>query len=86
MNTSRFTLRQLEYFIAVAETGSLSGAAERCNVSQAGLSVAITELERGLRLTLLTRRRAKGVSLTEAGQQLLILNPPIELPLAGVSN
>lgn len=66
-----FTLRQVEYFVAVAETGRLNAAAARCHVSQAGIALAMTELERHLGVQLLVRRKAKGVMLTPAGQRLL---------------
>lgn len=66
-----FSLRQLEYFVAVASTGSMSAAAVRCHASQAGISTAIADLERRLGVQLLVRRRAKGVFLTEAGTRIL---------------
>lgn len=68
----RFSLRQLEFFVAVADAGSVSSAAERCGASQAGVSLAIRDLERHLGVQLLVRRRAKGAALTEAGSQVLL--------------
>ncbi|MBU3063179.1 LysR family transcriptional regulator [Nocardia sp. NEAU-G5] len=68
---ANFSLRQLEYFVAVADTGSMSAAAVRCHASQASISTAIADLERRLGARLLVRRRAKGVSLTEAGGRIL---------------
>lgn len=65
------TLRQLEYFVAVAETQSITEAAERSHVSQAAVSLAITELEKLLGVTLTIRRRAKGVTLTAEGRLML---------------
>lgn len=65
------SLRQLEYFIAVADTGSMSAAAVRCHASKAGVSTAITDLERRLGVQLLVRRRSKGVFLTEAGNRIV---------------
>ncbi|MFD0649106.1 LysR family transcriptional regulator [Streptomyces malaysiensis subsp. malaysiensis] len=41
-------LRQIEYFVAVAEESSFTRAAERSQVSQSGLSAAIRSLEREL--------------------------------------
>jgi DNA-binding transcriptional LysR family regulator len=41
-------VRQLEFFVAVAEEGSFTRAAERSFVSQPGLSVSIRSLEREL--------------------------------------
>lgn len=62
------TLRQLEYFAAIAETGSVTAAAARCNVSQAAVSLALAQLERVVGATLAIRRRGKGVALTTEGQ------------------
>ncbi|MEV7731749.1 LysR family transcriptional regulator [Streptomyces sp. NPDC088921] len=67
----RYTLRQLEFFVAVADAGSVSGAAEACGASQAGVSLAIRDLERHLGVQLLVRRRAKGAALTDAGSKVL---------------
>ena len=68
-----FTIRQLQYFAAVAQTGMMSTAAARCHVSQSALSLAITELERSLGVKLLVRQRAKGAELTPAGARVLEL-------------
>jgi DNA-binding transcriptional LysR family regulator len=68
----RYTLRQLEYLLAVAEFGSVTGAASALHVSQSSLSSGISELERAMDLQLLVRHHAKGVSLTEAGERLLV--------------
>ncbi|QSE80485.1 LysR family transcriptional regulator [Rhodococcus koreensis] len=62
-----YTLRQMTYFKAVAESGSISGAADRLHVSPTALSAAITELERILKTQLMVRRKAHGVSLTPTG-------------------
>ena len=66
-----YTLRQLEYLVAVAEYGSVSGAAHALHVSQSTLSSGISEMERSLNLQLLVRHHAKGVSLTQAGERLI---------------
>lgn len=66
-----FTMNQLAAFVAVAEAGTLSGAAERLHVSASALSASVTELERALQTQLLHRRKAKGVSLTPAGELVL---------------
>jgi LysR family hydrogen peroxide-inducible transcriptional activator len=42
-----FTLRQLQYVVAVAETLSFRAAAERCHVAQPSLSAQLAQLERG---------------------------------------
>jgi len=67
----RYTLRQLEYFLAVAETGTLRAAAQRCHISQVGIGTALAELEKGLNVQLLIRRRAKGITITPEGRNLL---------------
>ncbi|SNR59119.1 LysR family transcriptional regulator [Blastococcus mobilis] len=66
-----FTMNQLAAFIAVAEAGTISAAAERLHVSPSALSAAVTELERSLQSELLRRRKAKGVSLTPTGEAVL---------------
>jgi DNA-binding transcriptional LysR family regulator len=65
---SRFTLRQLGYLLAVAETGSISAAAGRLHVTQTAVGSALTDLEHALGAQLLVRRRAHGAVLTPAGQ------------------
>lgn len=66
-----YTLRQLEYFVAVAESGSVTGAAQRVHLSQSAMSTALSDLERVLGVQLLVRHHARGVSLTAAGEDLL---------------
>lgn len=66
-----YTLRQLEYFVAVAEVGTVTGAAARIHLSQSALSTALSDLERTLDVQLLVRHHARGVTLTPAGDQLL---------------
>lgn len=66
-----FTLRQLEYFVAVASHGSITGAAAQCSVSPGAVSLGITELEAQLGHRLLTRSRSRGTTLTSEGQSLL---------------
>lgn len=63
-------IRQLRYFIAIAEEGSLSAAAQRVNVAQPSLSQHVLSLERDLEVKLL-ERSPRGVSLTKAGEVLL---------------
>jgi DNA-binding transcriptional LysR family regulator len=63
-------LRQLEYFVAIAEAGSLTQAAERLLVSQPSLSQQIRSLEAELGGALL-ERLPRGVRLTAAGHELL---------------
>jgi DNA-binding transcriptional LysR family regulator len=68
---SELNLRRLEYFVAAADVGTMSGAAQRLYVSQSAVSFGIAELERNLGVQLMVRSKAKGLALTEAGRQLL---------------
>lgn len=67
----RITLRQLEYFVAVGEAGSIALAADRVNVSSPSISAAIGQLEAEFGLPLFVRKHAQGLSLTQAGRQLM---------------
>jgi len=67
----RFTLRQLELFVAACETASITLASEREHISQSAASSAIAQLERALGAQLLVRPHAHGVTPTPAGRQLL---------------
>ena len=63
-------LRQLEYFVAVAEEQSFTRAAERVHISQSGVSAQIRQLERELGAELLDRT-ARTTTLTVAGKAAL---------------
>ena len=62
--------RQLQHFVAIVETGSISAAARRLYLAQPAISASIKKLENDLNAPLF-HRRERGVSLTEAGQQFL---------------
>lgn len=62
-------LKQLEYFVSVAELGSFSKAALVLDIAQPALSRQVRALEIELRETLLLRN-GRGVSLTEPGRRL----------------
>lgn len=64
------TLRQIRHFIAVAETGSISAAAQAVFISQSTLTGAIQQLEEEIGVSLFNRH-AKGMSLTHQGHQFL---------------
>ena len=63
-------LNQLGYFVALAESGSFTRAAEACHVSQPSLSQQIRKLEEESGQPLV-ERLARGVRLTEPGRVLL---------------
>ncbi len=63
-------LLQLRYFLSIADSGSITGAARALRVSQPTLTVAIQRLEEQLGTTLLLRGRS-GATLTQTGEELL---------------
>lgn len=69
-NPVRFTLRQLQYFVAAARAGQISLAAAESHVTQSAITSAIAELERVLG-TLLFERSRTGVALTYHGHLFL---------------
>ncbi len=66
----RPTLRQLEYLVAVAETGRVGVAADRLNVSQPSLSAQLAEVEADLGATLFLRGRG-GAKPTPVGEEVV---------------
>ena len=66
-----FTLRQLHYFVATCEAGSIALAAEREYISASAVSAAIAHLEEALGVQLFVRQHAQGVVPTNQGRALL---------------
>src|SRR5260370_7912155 len=64
----RFSLRQLEYAAAVAETLNFRKAAERCNVSQPSLSAQVARLEEAIGVRLFERDRRRGIVTPPRGE------------------
>ncbi|MBO9129445.1 LysR family transcriptional regulator [Bacillus sp. 165] len=64
-------IEQLEYIVKVAETGSISIAAQDLHVSQSGISQAITKLEEELGVKIFKRYRRLGAVPTEEGKTLI---------------
>ena len=77
-----FTLRQLQYFVAVCEQGTVSGAAQTLSISQSAVTEAIKELESDLGVGLF-ERHPRGLNITHKGHQFLRHATTI---LSGVSN
>ncbi|OIQ24477.1 MAG: LysR family transcriptional regulator [Alphaproteobacteria bacterium MedPE-SWcel] len=65
-----FTIRQLQYFVAVAENGSVSRASQSLAISQSAVTEAIKFLEEDLGVKLFTRH-SRGLSITHKGHQFL---------------
>lgn len=65
-----FTFRQLQYFVAVAEQGSVTRAAQNLSISQSSVTEAIKELEADLGVDLFDRH-PRGLSITHNGHQFL---------------
>ncbi|MBX3578462.1 MAG: LysR family transcriptional regulator [Rhizobiaceae bacterium] len=65
-----FTFRQLQYFVAVAERGTVSGAAQHLSISQSSVTEAIKELENDLGVELF-ERHPRGLAITHKGHQFL---------------
>jgi DNA-binding transcriptional LysR family regulator len=65
-----FTLRQLQYFVAVAEQGTVSRAAQNLSISQSAVTEAIKELEGDLGVELF-ERHPRGLNITHKGHQFL---------------
>lgn len=70
MDLSQVTLAQMRYAVAVEETQSFRIAAERCHISQSGLSMQIQKLE-DLLSTILFDRSKKPVMVTLEGQSAI---------------
>ncbi|WP_442579449.1 LysR substrate-binding domain-containing protein [Mesorhizobium sp. ASY16-5R] len=65
-----FTLRQLQFFVAVAEQGSVSRAAQNLSISQSSVTEAVKELEGDLGVELFDRH-PRGLTITHKGHQFL---------------
>lgn len=64
------TLKQIQHFVAIAETGQVSRAAQRCHVSQSSMTASLKALEDAVGAPLFSRHAA-GVRLTAAGIRFL---------------
>jgi DNA-binding transcriptional LysR family regulator len=67
----RLSMRKIACFVATADAGTVSAAAKQLSMSQARLSETLIDLERDIGMDLFVRHKARGVTLTHSGQQLL---------------
>src|SRR5471032_3236642 len=67
----RYSLRQLRYFVVTAEVLSFTAAAKLLHISQPSISTAVADLELSFGVQLFVRHHASGLSLTQAGRDLL---------------
>lgn len=68
---NNFSLKQLQYFAAIAEYGSFRQAAFRLNITQPTLSNQVGVMEKALKIQLFERTR-KGINTTPQGRELLL--------------
>ena len=71
VNLQDFSLKQLQYFAAVAEFGSFRQAAFRLEITQPTLSNQVAIMEKALKVQLFERTR-KGINTTPQGRELLL--------------
>lgn len=86
IHDDQIELRDLRYFVACCEEGSLTAAAKRLNIGQPTLSHAMTRLEHRLGEHLLERpaNRRAGVRPTQAGKALLARARQMSVHMAGL--
>jgi DNA-binding transcriptional LysR family regulator len=67
----QYSLRQLRYFVVTGEVLSFTVAAKLLRIAQPSISAAMADLESSFGVQLFVRRHAHGLSLTEAGRDIL---------------
>ena len=67
----RFTLRQIEYAVAIQDRGSVAGASAALGIAQPTLSASLAKLEDQIGIQLFIRHHAQGVSPSPAGLRFL---------------
>src|SRR5512147_2392198 len=81
----RLGLRDIEYFVAIADHGNLGRAADSLGLSQPGLSKCLRRLERSTQAKLV-KKTPKGVELTTVGAAFLTHVRRIRLSLDDVAH
>ena len=69
------TLTELRYIVTLAQCNHFGQAADRCNVTQPTLSIAVKKLEGELGVNIFERSKSN-VQLTPIGQQIVEKSPP----------
>lgn len=69
-DTAPYSLRQLQYLVAIAELGGFRRAAEACGVAQPSLSAQVAQVEQALGVQIF-ERGARGVRVTAAGARVV---------------
>lgn len=69
-DTIPYSLRQLQYLVAVADLGGFRKAAEACGVAQPSMSAQIAQVEQGIGVQIF-ERSARGARVTAAGAQVV---------------
>ncbi|GEK80303.1 LysR family transcriptional regulator [Agrococcus baldri] len=78
------SLRQLQYFTAVVETGAITEAGRLLRVSAGGISLAMSQLEDLLGVQLAVRTRGRGVEITDAGWRVYELARTVASGVEGI--
>jgi DNA-binding transcriptional LysR family regulator len=68
---NRVSLRQMEYFVAAAKSGTIAAASSRIHISSPSISAAIAHIESELGVQLFVRHPSKGLALTPIGNVVL---------------
>ncbi len=71
MNYRHVTLRQFRYFVAVAESGSVTSASRMLSIAQSALTKSLLELEAEVGSSLF-ERSSRGMALTPQGHRFLV--------------
>ncbi len=71
LTLDQLDLRQIRYFLTVAETGGYAKAAHQLNITQQAVSAAISKLEKSIETKLFDRNQG-GTRLTDAGKRLVL--------------
>lgn len=80
-----FSLRQLRYFVTIAELGQVSRAAEQLHVTPSAVTISLRDLENELGYRLF-KRESHGMELTEDGRHFLAHAHAVELAVANAQN